>query len=845
MAVYDLRLASALIKEKYNREIEYYKLKFPADIYWDLKKYFQNFKNRRKINLPFASLNFVIENNFAEVIYANNNGYFAQKGEWLYLDEKINLDNLSRIIKVWMQVIFTDSNGEVYQPVREIISNFAFEKLVWRKKNILLKEKSLLDNNTVDPDGDTFKIIPSYITRTISRNDFEVKLGEERFKIRSCGDELISWPPKEYKYRDKSYFYSLGIDISLCTYPKFSEPVINFNSYLKRWVSQPLIANNGYYRPKFNSNLTLYFENNPHLINKNTNSIYKTMIRSKANKILWDENDYKHKIMTRLSLSKNMPQINYLLREPKKLLVDNDHINAALVYSSKIDNPPLIRSGFSLTDQAAVFNQIIENIEELYPFDSKYKIVRMRNNVSIKPNILKKRKARSKLDKNNDELFSRKNKIAENTGGKIKFEIIYQTTEHKQNLKEEILNILNIKNSNLDKDIFKTGELIVEITSIEGGEILSGLMGSDFKDAYYKRIEMIKNKFEKTDETVLTIVELENKDFWNKKGRGQDPKSAIREGLALTNRLSQFITVYKKEDEYRLLKAKVNNSIWDLLRQSGFLPSPPVFKLKGEYDFSNLDIYGFYVLKKNSTKNKQSIHYPVIIHLNSNDSKIKLKYPDSNSHWYNYKDVLLDLAVNSNFAEKRNYRLQNEQINKFFSKIMRKEIFQSKNPVILTESVNIRRYWSWISNKWVNSERLYFNNRNKTFDLDKASKLRIIRYNCSETPDVFGEASDGEISSTTGLFNIIDNLYFSLAEKTNTDRKINHKISKLKNLNKYYRSHKAVEIYPAYLQKNDNPENWAKFAHELRKMSSHYDYFTKLPMPLHLASKLEEYIWKV
>jgi hypothetical protein len=845
MAVYDLRLASALIKDQYNREIDYYKLKFPANIYWDLKKHFRNFKSRKKINLPFACLNFVIKDNFTEVIYANNNGYFAQNGEWLYLDGKINLDDLSRIIKVWTQVIFTDLNGEVYQPVRDIISNFSFAQLKLQEKSISFKEKSLLENNTVDPDGDTFKIVPSYITRRISKNNFEVKLGEERFKIRSCGDELISWPPKKYKYRDRSYFYSLGIDISLCTYPKFSEPVINFNSYLKRWVSQPLITDSGYFRPKYNSNLTLYFENNPHLINKNTNSIYKTVIRSKANKLLWDENDYKHKIMTRLSLSKNMPKINYLLKEPEKLLVDNDHINAALVYSNNIDNPPFVRPGLSLTDQAEIFMQIIDTLEEVNCFNKKNKTERVRSSVSKKPNILKNRKSRDKLDVDKNDKFSRKAKIAENTGGKIKFEIIYQTTEYKKKFKKEILNILNIKNSNSDKEIFKTGELIVQITGVEGGEILSGLIGSDFKDSYYKRIEMIKNKLKKTDETVLTIVELENKDFWSKKGRGQDPKSAIREGLALTNRLSQFITVYNKEDEDRLLKAKVNNSIWDLLRQSGFLPSPPLFKLKGEDDFSNLDIYGFYVLKKNSTKNMQGIHYPIIIHLNSDDSKLKLKYPDSNSHWYNYKDALLDLAVNSNFAEKRIYRLQNEQINKFFNKVMRNEIFQSNNPVILAETVNIRRYWSWISNKWVNSERLYFNNRNKTFDLDKYSKLRIIRYNCSENPDVFGEASDGEVNSTTGLFNIIDNLYFSLAEKTNVDSNINHKISKLKNLNKYYRSHKAVEIYPAYLQKDDNPENWAKFAHELRKMSSHYDYFTKLPMPLHLASKLEEYIWKL
>lgn len=50
------------------------------------------------------------------------------------------------------------------------------------------------------------------------------------------------------------------------------------------------------------------------------------------------------------------------------------------------------------------------------------------------------------------------------------------------------------------------------------------------------------------------------------------------------------------------------------------------------------------------------------------------------------------------------------------------------------------------------------------------------------------------------------------------------------------------EIFLPVLQPEDDPEHWAFFVHAMRHMSPHYDYALQIPMPLHYARQVREYI---
>lgn len=51
-----------------------------------------------------------------------------------------------------------------------------------------------------------------------------------------------------------------------------------------------------------------------------------------------------------------------------------------------------------------------------------------------------------------------------------------------------------------------------------------------------------------------------------------------------------------------------------------------------------------------------------------------------------------------------------------------------------------------------------------------------------------------------------------------------------------------IEFYPIQLQKGDDPKEWVIYANSLRKGAIQYDEAAVLPIPLHMAAKLEEYI---
>ena len=51
-----------------------------------------------------------------------------------------------------------------------------------------------------------------------------------------------------------------------------------------------------------------------------------------------------------------------------------------------------------------------------------------------------------------------------------------------------------------------------------------------------------------------------------------------------------------------------------------------------------------------------------------------------------------------------------------------------------------------------------------------------------------------------------------------------------------------IEIYPIQLQKGDDPDEWVNYTDSLRLGGIQYDEAMIMPIPIHLASKLREYI---
>ena len=53
-----------------------------------------------------------------------------------------------------------------------------------------------------------------------------------------------------------------------------------------------------------------------------------------------------------------------------------------------------------------------------------------------------------------------------------------------------------------------------------------------------------------------------------------------------------------------------------------------------------------------------------------------------------------------------------------------------------------------------------------------------------------------------------------------------------------------VELYPLQLQPGDHADNWVFYTNALRHIPIQYSQSTVLPLPLHLAKALEEYLFE-
>ena len=59
---------------------------------------------------------------------------------------------------------------------------------------------------------------------------------------------------------------------------------------------------------------------------------------------------------------------------------------------------------------------------------------------------------------------------------------------------------------------------------------------------------------------------------------------------------------------------------------------------------------------------------------------------------------------------------------------------------------------------------------------------------------------------------------------------------------RYFWNPGLVELTVACIQPNDEIFPWAALTHELRHLALHYDEALKLPLPLHLAKQIEDYV---
>ncbi|AOT71827.1 hypothetical protein Gferi_21195 [Geosporobacter ferrireducens] len=177
--------------------------------------------------------------------------------------------------------------------------------------------------------------------------------------------------------------------------------------------------------------------------------------------------------------------------------------------------------------------------------------------------------------------------------------------------------------------------------------------------------------------------------------------------------------------------------------------------------------------------------------------------------------------------------------------------------VLIKSDGTSRQIWKFVSDTELSKverlnkytlKRLCFDNLDSNNDvfLDrKENGIRIIRVrNNEEVPDYLTEEKeDGNTKSLTGIYQYKD-IFWSIAPAPNDKlfQNTRYAISKVTHPTKECKRPAMIEIYPIHLKEGDDPADWVYLTHVLRKAAHQYRETLRMPLPLHLAQKLEEYM---
>jgi hypothetical protein len=253
------------------------------------------------------------------------------------------------------------------------------------------------------------------------------------------------------------------------------------------------------------------------------------------------------------------------------------------------------------------------------------------------------------------------------------------------------------------------------------------------------------------------------------------------------------------------------------------------------------------------------VFIPTFVMLDQTDgySKVVVKLLGAPA-WLSYREALLALATKSADDNALSLLVQKGDATINFIQKTITEDLNGANVLLLADAINARLSWKWLTNTNMRPNTLVFS-KDQWFDTQALSQLRVLRVRHAEheTPEWYAPTEDGAATLTTGVFTVNQHVFASLQGKPGSQANVSPYTSKSEawsDTKDNVRDSKPdlhawnpgfYEITAGFLQPTDEPIHWAQLVHSLRAFNVHYTDATALPLPLHLARLMNEYILNI
>ena len=822
----DIQMMMFPIPKDMNLIRTFYQMSMPTK--WDkiFRDIWPNEGERPKI--PYASLGDALRLLFPAIVHIEKMwSTDITRNGWLFSWELPRDEPFMALMQMWGRMEGERQNREI----QSFMEQLDWGDLDWNKQELRLDEYDTHDNGTPDLGSVPFRcgLLLDWVCTELAGK--EIRVGDRlplRFRRAYHGrrPHLISWPAIENSRRGSLWYWSYVLTPSIQTMPGYPEPLLLFAASIRRWASDSLVRESGYYDlPPGKTSVYVEVPDSwfTDLPGERDHSL--ALLPMELAKIERDGRDVWEpvwassvdRIIRRLGTEPTLPNAVELLEDPVRFL-NREHGAAGLTLQSS--HHPVTR-GVSLADRRDIFHSVSKLLKpyELSPIEVSQR---------VQPRVPRKRsplRAGSYSDMSGKEVVQ---SLRQTMGDRIRFEVLYQTEVTRTALRTEIWQRL-LQDSKVVAPA--SDEIMVEGVHIEVAFSPLGVIGSeldrDGRGGEARRVKQIKNQFTKSDVPVGCMVELPDRDYFTSK---RDPKAVIRRGLATRGRLSQFITPCADEEGQR-----VRSSVADMLRQFGNMPGSPFDEMSDRFP-SNVQALGVWIHHQNAL--------PMLVHLASrsqvdeNGSPIQVMLPigDRGGCWYSYPEA--QLKIGSDEIPKIHKDKTRGVLKKMLGEFA--ETVENNSPLLmLCDAENMRDPWIWPE---LQNQKLVVGQPDGMPWNTAGLKPRLARIRMGDNGEVPQWFEDSLIWSS-GLFKAPgSHAYFGIGSKPVTMKSSSQKESKRDRPFGRHALSRVNEIILVQLHEGDDCTFWAGAVHRLREMASHFNDVLRLPLPLHLAKKTEEYI---
>lgn len=731
-----------------------------------------------------------------------------------------DIQALCNIIKVWVMGTYAVSK-KATPLVKELSKRFC--EMIKPEDIAVLKKSAevclTLEDGTVRDEA--YQAIPLLITNRLLGQEFELN-GQALLLSYAAKNQLISQPITDPKSHHQ---YSYVFDLTVQTTPPHRKAMLLCHTSIRRWIPHCLSQDgNPYLKEKINAHIQI----GPNKYCKIPIAYDKTTKR-----IDWMSQD---KECYNIWGYEQLPEVEMVFKD-----LSSHRTRILLPYKNGMKGfaESRIGTGVPVVDKAAIHQSLSNLLVDLVGGRLEAKQLRAQKQTFECFDSPQKYA-------NSEEFRSWVKKCTETDH--ITFEIYGLWQDSAQQ------NLLSQIQGKIEEDFGEETEtscLKIQCVRKEAGS-LAEYMKKDDKDTKILRCEEIVKQLGITDEVTACIFALP----WNRDESMGDPKLVLRNAFARTGRVVQFIVPNEDIDQNR-----IEHTVYDLYRQLGVIAMLDL--QKGYPLLAGTPCVGMHLCTQVPGMTQKARFLPIYVMVDVLEGKTRVHCDAFSNRVVSYREACLEMA-------KLYWKSDLEQIGIEVSRSpaksklieLRNKYYQKDDRVLLLIQAdgNTRALWSGISDKEIGGysmidefcpEQINAGMPQSPYQISlNESGVRIIRIRSNqEIPDYFTDlsrkATDEHLqyASASGIFKY-ENVFWGVHTRpydfqylrSFTESRIDHPTQR-------YAEKDMIELYPIQLQSGDDASSWVFYANALRHIPIQYNQSTVLPLPLHLAKGLEEYLF--